>query len=487
MGKPATSRSLGSVAARGAVITTVGQGLRLAIQMVSIMVMARLLTPTDYGLVAMVMVIISLGEVFREFGLSAAAIQSPVLTKGQRNNLFWANAAIGVCLAAAAIALSGMVARFYSEPETAPITQALSLVFVFNGLSAQYRASLARAMRFRALIMIDVSAQAVGTLVGISTAFAGMGYWSLVSMQLTQVGFTLALVAVAAQWLPGLPRRGQHMREFWSYGWNLVGTQFLTFLTSNIDTLVVGRRFGVMPVGIYDRAYRLLTVPLSQLRNPSTTVALPILSRIQDDVDRFGAFLVRGQLVLGYTILPLLAFAGGAAEPLIQVCLGSGWDDAAPIFTLFAIGGALTTLAYVGYWVYLARGLTRRLLEYTLMSSSFRITSILVGSHWGVLGVAGAVALAPAVLWPLSLWWLSRVTSLPLRALWLGGARVSLVALTCGLVVRFSVDRLDTLPAIVLVAIGVLVAAAWYALLAVLPSVRADERAVLATVKLAVR
>ena len=106
MGKPAASRSLGSVAARGAVITTVGQGLRLAIQMVSIMVMARLLTPTDYGLVAMVMVIISLGEVFRDFGLSAAAIQSPVLTKGQRNNLFWANAAIGVCLAAAAIALS---------------------------------------------------------------------------------------------------------------------------------------------------------------------------------------------------------------------------------------------------------------------------------------------------------------------------------------------------------------------------------------------
>ena len=105
----------------------------------------------------------------------------------------------------------------------------------------------------------------------------------------------------------------------------------------------------------------------------------------------------------------------GASEPLIRVCLGSGWDDAAPIFTLFAIGGALTTLAYVGYWVYLARGLTRRLLQYTLMSSSFRITTILVGSQWGVLGVAGAVALAPAVLWPFSLWWLSRVTALPLR------------------------------------------------------------------------
>ena len=166
------------------------------------MVMARLLTPTDYGLVAMVMVIISPGQVFREFGLSAAAIQSPVLTKGQRNNLFWANAAIGVCLAAAAIALSGMVARFYSEPETAPITQALSLVFVFTGSPPSTEPVWRVLCASAALIMIDVSAQAVGTLVGISTAFAGMGYWSLVSMQLTQVGFTLALVAVAAQWLP---------------------------------------------------------------------------------------------------------------------------------------------------------------------------------------------------------------------------------------------------------------------------------------------
>lgn len=480
---PPAEPGLGGVAARGAVVTLVGQGLRIGIQMLSIAILARLLAPSDYGLVAMVMVVVSLGEVFRDFGLSAAAVQSPVLTSGQRDNLFWANAGIGLLLTLLGVALAEPVSAFFDEPAVGPIMQALSVTFLVNGLCAQYRASLTRGMRFLPLAAAEVVAQVVGLITGVALAVNGLGYWSLVAVQLVQATTTLVALVAAARWRPGLPHRDQDMRHFWVYGWNLVGTQLIGFFTNNVDSLVIGRRFGPEPLGLYDRAYRILMVPLAQIRTPSTTVALPVLSRLASDPDRFAQFLVRGQIALGYSVVAMLAYAAGAAEPLIQIFLGDGWDSAARIFALLSIAGALQTLSFIGYWVYLSRGLTRRLFQYSLISSGVRISSILLGSSWGVMGVAWAVALAPAVLWPLSLWWLSRVTALPLRALVAGGVRIMLMAGACAAVVRVVGDhspgQSPLLSAALCFGAGLIVYAAAGLLLR---PIRADETALLDTV-----
>lgn len=474
-GRPATSTALGSVAARGAFVTLAGQGARILVQLASIVVLGRLLQPHDYGLLAMVMAVVGVGEVLRDFGLSSAAIQAKTLSRAQRDNLFWANTGIGLLLAAATAGAAGLIAAFYDEPALQGITQALAVTFVLNGLATQYRADLNRRLLFGRLAACDLSAQAVGLAAGVAVALAGGGYWALVAMQLAKAVWGAASVVLLARWLPGRPRRGNDMGGFFSFGWRLVGTQLIGYAGNNIDALVIGQRFGAGPLGLYNRAFQLLMLPLTQVRAPTTTVALPVLARLQDDPVRYSAFLLRGQIALGYTLVAGVAVAAGAAGPLIGLALGDRWLAVAPIFAVLAVAGGFETLAYVGYWVYLSRGLTSDLLRYTLVSAAVRTVCILVGSQWGVIGVAVGYAVGPALLWPLSLWWLSRLAPIPLSGLVMGALRIVLMALAAGGSVAGVVRIEHGLPQVVQLASAAAVAVAVYAVGALLvPAVRRD-------------
>jgi O-antigen/teichoic acid export membrane protein len=480
------SGPLSGVAARGAALTGGFQGMRLLLQIVGLVVLARFLSPDDYGLVAMVVVLVGLGEIVRDFGLSSAAVQAPELTRAQRDNLFWLNGAIGLALAILAVAGSGLVAALYAEPRLVGITQALGLVFVLNGLSTQYRASLQRDLKFGLLAGSEVLAQLIGLLVGIGCAIGGLGYWALVAQSLAQAAAALVLLVAFSRWLPSWYDRTESVRPFASFGWHLAASQVVGYLGNNVDTFVVGRQFGAAPLGIYSRGYQLVTAPLGRIRTPATTVALPVLSKIQRDQPRFDRYLRHGLIMLGYTIVPALAIIMGAAEPVVRVALGETWMEVVPYARLFALAGTLTTLSYVGYWAYLARGLTKRLLHYTFVSVAIKVTLVLIGSQWGPLGVAVGFTVAPAVSWPLSLWWLSRRTPIPLATLMLTALRVLTVALSAAGATWYLLTAVTMTTLVSLVAAPA-TAALVYGLAAILlPPVRSDVRAVFQTARAAI-
>jgi O-antigen/teichoic acid export membrane protein len=414
---------LGTRAARGAALTLGGQGARLVVQVISVVVLARLLTPDDYGLIAMVVSVVGIGEIFRDFGLSSAAIQARELSTPQRSNLFWLNSLIGVLLAAVVAIGAGLLAALYGRQELVPIAQVLSVTFVLNGLATQFRATLVRDLRFRALAIADAAAPAIALAAAIGAAVAGWGYWALVVQQVALALALLILFAIAARWLPGPPRRAP-MRGLVTFGWNIVASQLIGYVANNVDSVIIGVRFGAGPLGIYNRAFHLLMTPLNQVRTPLTSVALPVLSRLADDGRRFGDFVARGQVALGYTLVVGLAIVIGSSEPLTLLLLGERWQSVEPILRLLAVAGVFQTLAFVGYWVYLARGLTGALVRYSLVSAAIKIACIVVGSLWGVVGVAVGYAIAPALSWPISLWWLSRLTPMPTRRLYAGAARI---------------------------------------------------------------
>ncbi len=432
---PVPTDKLATRAARGAAIVFAGQGTRILIQLGSVVILAKILSPRDYGLLAMVTVMVGIGEVFRDFGLSAAAIQSKNLLRGQRDNLFWINAAIGLCLSVIAFSVSGLIAGFYREPLVGPIAQTLAVTFLINGLATQYRADLNRRMKFGKLVVVDITAQVLGLGLGVTAALAGLNYWALVVQQITAALATLILVAIAARWLPGRPNRTVPMAGLLRFGWNLVATQLIGYASNNIDSLIIGHRFGPTPLGVYNRAFQLIMTPLSQVRAPTTTVALPVLSQLQDDQPRFSNYIVRGQAALGYTLVAGLAMAAAVADPLVSIALGQRWEQVAPIMRILALAGIFQTLSYVGFWVYLARDLTKELFRYSMVSLAMRATSIFIGSHWGMMGVAVGYAVSPGLAWPISLWWLNRKTVIPIRALIVGALRIlsmSLVAGGCG-------------------------------------------------------
>jgi O-antigen/teichoic acid export membrane protein len=271
------------------------------------------------------------------------------------------------------------------------------------------------------------------------------------------------------------------------FGWHMVGTQLVGYVANNADSIVIGTRFGAAPLGLYNRAFQLLMTPLTQVRGPSTQVALPLLSAVQDDDVRFAHYVRQGQLALGYTLIAGLGVMIGAAGPLVSVLLGAEWSDVAPLLSLLALAGALQTLGFVNYWVYLARGLTRPLLQYSLIQAAVKISCIVIGSQWGIVGVAAGYALAPALSWPLSFWWLSRVTSLPVRSLVASAARIIAVL---AVVVGGSWSAGEVAGGTGWWAVAAAVAggaAAYVAVCAVLPAMRSDVLTVARVVPQALR
>lgn len=424
---------LGTRAARGAATTLVGQLVKALIQLASVVILARILSPSDYGLLAMVAVILGVADLFRDFGLSSAAIQAKSLSHAQRDVLFWLNSALGLLLAIIIFSAAPIVAAIYQQPLLIPITQALSITFLLNGISTQYRAGLNRSLRFRRLVTVDIASAVVGLGAGIWLASSGGGYWALVLQQLVTAFLMLLLVSLSGRWLPGRPRRNVPMNGMVRFGTDLVATQLIGYFGRNADTFIIGLRFGPSPLGLYNRAFQLLMLPLTQMRSAATVVALPVLARLQDEQERMVRFVLAGQLALGYLLVTGLGLVAGAAQPVTAVLLGEKWLDLVPILVFLSIAAAFQTLAFVGYWVYLSQGLTRALFKYSIAETALTIVCVVVGSQSGIVGVAAGYAVAQAINWPLSLWWLARCSGLPIGSLYAGAFRIMATAIAVGL------------------------------------------------------
>lgn len=407
--------ALSQRAARGTAASLLAQVVRFVLQFGSVLVLARLLVPADFGLVAMVTAVIGIAEIFRDFGLSAAAIQAPELSRAQRANLFWANTALGAVCAVVAVALTPALVALYDEPRLGSVVPALAGIFVLSGINSQYRASLTRDMRFGVLAASDVAAQAAAAAVAIGLAWLGAGLWALVAQQIVVAIASLVINVVNARWLPGWPVRGVPIRGFVKYGSGFLGAQSLMYATSNVDAVLVGAVWGKVELGLYSRAYQLLMVPLNQVNAPLTRVALSVLSRIQEDKARFAHYVGRAQLVVCYVTMLGLAVAAALAEPLVVVLFGAGWEGVAPIFTLLAIGGIFRAASAVAYWTYLATALTGALFRLQLWTRPLMVGVIAAGTPWGGRGVAAGAAVAYAGYWVASLLDVGRRAQLPVR------------------------------------------------------------------------
>ncbi|MBO0908156.1 lipopolysaccharide biosynthesis protein [Arthrobacter sunyaminii] len=415
--------NLGNHASRGAVQTVVWQAVRVGSQVIGLVALARLLSPSDFGLVAMTTAVVGIGEIIRDAGLSIAAIQAKHLSKGQKNNLFWVNTGIGLLFAVIVYASSGAIAAFYGDARIEPIGQLLSVTFLLNGMATQFRSELNRQMRFFALNAADTLPQVMALAAALVYASLTGSYYALVAQQLMAAFAGLVLVVAIARWTPGLPSRREPMRGFFRYGGGVAGSHMVSYLTKNVDTVAIGYVWGAASLGLYSRAYQLLLLPLNQLLFPMTRVALPVLSRLQDEPERFTSFLRKGQRIGGVIAAVTYGLLVGIADPLIGLFFGEQWLPLVPIFQVLALGGLFRALAQVQFWAYLALGLTGHQLRYSLVSQPLIAACMMLGVIWGPIGVAVAHSAAFACNWLVGLWWCQRVSGLNLRSLMTDGLR----------------------------------------------------------------
>lgn len=469
--------SLASAAARGGGITIISQILKVVLMLGSTVILARLLNPTDYGLVAMVVAVVGVGEIFRDFGLSMAALQAKSLTQAQQSNLFWINAAVGSLLGIVFFISSYALAAFYGQPEVALITQALSVTFVLGGLSTQFKVHINRDLRFVALAVADLLPYALGIGGAIVIAAIFSNFWALVAQQLIVAAGTLLFSVALTKWRPGLPRKVP-MDGLISFGASFAGTQIISYLTRNIDSLLIGKVWGSTALGYYDRAYNLVVLPLTQINTPMSRVAVPVLARIAEEGERFVSYLRRAQLVALYVTSSIFALLFALGTPLVVAVLGDQWTTAGPILSILAVSGIFRSLVQVAYWVYMSQGLAAAQLRFYLVAQPLLVGVIACGVPFGPLGVAGAVSIGYALFWVASLAWVRRVTKLPLGVLYSDALyALGLVALPmagCAFGTRLLVESAGG-PPILVVVLGTVAAVMWAALAFLLfPRVRAD-------------
>jgi PST family polysaccharide transporter len=476
---------LTGAAAGGAAIMLAAQGARVVLQAVSVATLGRLLGASDFGVIAMVTAVVGIGGLIRDFGLGQAAVQAKAITSGQRSNLFWINTLAGATISAIVFLSAPAVGAMYGRPGLEPVVRALSVTFLLGGLVTQFRAELSRALRFRRLAAAEIAAQGLGVVAAISAALLGAGLWALVIQQLTEQLMLALLTGLVCGWRPGRPTR-EPMGGLLRFGSNLVGTQSIVYLSQNVDSFVIGRRFGSSPLGEYNRAFQLLMLPINQISAPATKVALPVLARLQDSRDRFRAYLLRANLLIGYVVAFGLLLCASQAEAVVHLALGSGWSASADIFRILAVAGCFQTLSYATFWSFLAHGRTASNMRFTLISRSFLVAAILAGSTWGVAGVAAAYSIGLALIWPAGLLWVR--TFAPSRPLFTQGLRIlacSAVA-AAGSLATLSVSA--DLAAILQFGMGTAAALLVLGILfVVLPKFRADMREVRSTVTVMTR
>lgn len=384
---------LGSRTARGGVVVLGSQGVKFIINMATTVVLARLLTPQDYGLIGMVMVVIGFVALFKNMGLSAATMQREEINHQQVSTLFWINFAVSLCLMLLTAALAPIIARFYHEPRLTWITIALASSFLFSGLVVQHEALLRRQMRFIPLAIAEIVSVVIAIAVGIILAWRGAGYWALVANQLI-LGFVYALsLWIVCRWRPGPPVRYSGVRSMLAFGGNLTGFGFFNYFSRTLDNLLIGRVWGVQQLGLYVKAYQLLLLPIDQLSTPLDGVAVPALSRLLNEPERYRQAYLRMLEKVAMLSMPGVALMISTSDWLVRLMLGPQWVEAGRIFALLGIVGLVEPVANTMGWLLISQGRTRHLLRWGMIDGTIAIVSIVAGLPWGAIGVAASYSI----------------------------------------------------------------------------------------------
>lgn len=385
----------------GGLAAVASQVVKFAINFLSIVVLARLLSPNDFGLIAMVTPIVGLISLIRDMGLSAATIQKDTISDAQVSTLFWINVALSAALAALIVASAPLVSRFYDEPRLIWITAAFGATMVTGGLTAQHIALLQRQMLFGRLAVIEICSLLAGFVAAVAAALAGWSYWALVLMTVVTSIVSMVLSWRGSGWRPGRPQRGSGVRSMVAFGGHLTGASLCQYLNRNLDNILIGRAWGEGALGLYNRAYSLLLMPITQLNGPVTNVALPALSRLQNDPTRYRAFYRKALGLLVTVGMPLVVFTGVDALRIVRFLLGENWLGTVPIFQALAPAAFIGTFNVATGWLYVSLGRTGRQLRWAVLQTPVIIAGFVLGLPYGPVGVAAAYSTVTVLLrWP---------------------------------------------------------------------------------------
>ena len=395
-------------AARGHRSALLSQAVRLGCKAVSVIVLARLLTPAEHGLYAMAASVFLFLFLFRDLGFGTAAVQAASLSEVQLTSLFWAHLALGGLLTFVGLACAMPTAAFYATPSVGPMLAAMAPVFALMGLGGLPRALLARDLEFEKLNRVETTAAIIGTVAMIATASAGAGAWAFVTYLMVSEAAIAALAWRACRWRPHGKAQWNSVRELARTGLQLTRFHALNYVLFQLDTFAIGHVLGARSLGLYSRANQLLGLTNLHIAGPLTAVAMAALSRVQTDAAQFRRHACATTTMIAHLVLPVAAVCVAIPGEIVHLVLGTQWPEAAPILRWLAIHTGIFAATSLALSINIAAGQTQRLALGAILSLPVIALAVWLGLPQGAAGVAAAMAAASvALLWP-RLWWTLR-------------------------------------------------------------------------------
>lgn len=382
----------------GTVVMTVSQVIRIVLQLFSQIVLARLLFAADFGLLAMVMPFVSFVQIFADIGFAQAIIQRAELSRERVSALFWLNTALSFFVAVVVAASAPLAVWIYHEPRLLPIMLVFAAIVPIGALQTLPNALLTRQMRFRAQSITEVATSLTSIAVTVVLATRGWGTWSLVYGQLGGSVVSTTCSWLACRWRPSAPRRLSGLIDDVKFGGGLMGANLANFLIQSGDNMIVGVTTGTAALGLYDRSYRLVVQPLGQLVAPIGRVAVPLLARLVGRPEVYRRTYLDLFRALALLTTPLMLVCVEDPGQVILLLFGPRWVVAAPVFAWVCVGG-LTSAVYGSVaWLFISQARTHEMMRMNLVVMGISFASFLIGSHWGVAGIAAGGAIGFVLL-----------------------------------------------------------------------------------------
>ncbi|WP_246668241.1 lipopolysaccharide biosynthesis protein [Bradyrhizobium elkanii] len=374
------------------------RGLNIFVQLASTIVLARLLGPHDFGLVAMMLALIGFAPLFVDLGMSEASAQRNSISRAEVSTLFWLNVLIGVVLAVVLAASGRWIARAFGEPSLAGMALALSVTFLMMALSTQHYALMRRAMQFRRIAMIDISANIIGSAASVGLALSGWGYWALIAKPIITSALTVVGAWTACRWIPGGPRLTPMVKELLRFGLGVTGFTMTDYFARSADRIAMGYFLGAGPLGYFQNAFTIYNNLLSILSEPLHNIAVSGLSKLQHSAAELKRSWEGALSLLCYFSGPAFAALAVSAHDIVIVLLGEKWSPAGPLLCILAIRGIADCIERTLGWVHVAVGRPDRWMRWGIFSAICQLVALAAGLPFGAVGVTIAYTVTMFVL-----------------------------------------------------------------------------------------
>jgi PST family polysaccharide transporter len=394
----ASNRRLRYDAQRASILNLGARGIDFFFQFVSVAILARLLTPADFGVFAMATPFVWILMTFGDLGLASAVLQQRDLNEGQASAVFRVNLLAGFAFGGLFLVSAPLLGAFYGDPQVTQVAAALSLVFVFSGFTAVQQALLRRALLFDALVRAQIAASVGSSVVAVIFALRGAGYWALTFRALADPLIYTIVVWSSAGWLPTRAEWDDTTKALLRYGRYSIGSSLLYSVGRHANNVLIGWRYGSAELGPYALATRLFFLPAQQISWPLGQVMIPTLSRLRDDPDRLKRWYLKLLRLVTFVSFPPLFSLAICADDVVYVIAGPQWGQAADILRLLAPVAALQ----VGYattdWLMRSQGQPARFFRWTAIDAATCLLGCILGLSWGAIGVAAGLATANLLL-----------------------------------------------------------------------------------------